>query len=813
MLNELRHGFRMLLKNPGFTIVTVITLALGIGANTAIFTVVNAVLLRSLYNQDPHRLVKVWQRFKQQSGFFPFSAPDYLDIRNENQSFVWMGAFTVKTFLILGGSEPEGVTGARVEPRLFPLLGAEPALGRNFLLEEGQLGKNRVVLLSHGLWQRRFGGDPGLLGRAITVDGQSYAVVGIMKPYFQFPSGQKEVPAEQYDAWVPLAFEASELSQAGAPSMFQVIAYLKSGITLKQAQAEMETLARRIGQKYPNTNSSDFGATVVPLHEEYVGNIRPALLVLLGAVGLVLLIACANVANLQLARTAARQREIAIRSALGASRLRVMGQLLSESVLLAGLGGLVGLLLAYWGTDLLVSLIPETVQRLWKISVDGRVLCFTLGVSLLTGVLFGLTPALEASRVDLNASLKEAGRSLDQGFRRHLLRRLLLVSEVALSFVLLIGAGLLIHSFLRLVQTDRGFRSENILTLQPRLSESKYANPDQRTIFYQEVLKRIEALPGVESAAATTDLPLGGGLWGGDVTLGNEADLLFKVREAVGLIAVTPNYFRAMATPLRIGRYFTEQDRTQASRVVIINESMARHYWPGENPLGKRMGLFLSGLRQKPTWAEIVGVVGDVKHFGLEEEVPPVAYLPDLRLNPYPWITYVVHSSTDPLALAKAARHEIQAVDKDTPVQIRTMEQWLSSSLTKRRFNTLLLGIFAAVAMVLAAVGIYGVIAYSVTQRTHEIGVRVALGAQSGDVLRLVVGQGLVLILIGVGIGLAAAFPLTRVLSSMLYGVTATDPATFVAVSLLLTGVALLASYIPARRATRVDPLVALRWE
>jgi predicted permease len=821
MFNDLRYAIRMLLKNRGFTIIAVITLALGIGANTAIFSVVNAVLLRPLYDLDPQRLVTVSAKSRGSSDN-DISAPDLMDWRGQSRSFAWMGAYTDEDLVILGGHEPEWVNGARVDPDLFRLLGVAPHLGRNFLAEENQAGSGRVIVLSYGLWQRSFGGDPGVLGKTVRIEGGwrpnlagSYTVVGVMKPHFHFPSGLwKYDQGEDYSAWVPLVLDAKERSERER-HFLRVLGYLKPDVTLEQAQAQMEIITRRIGQQH-KADHREMTASVVPAHDLYVRELRPALELLLMAVGFVLLIACANVANLQLARISGRQREMSIRAALGANRLRIIRQLLVESVLLSGLGGLLGLLLAHWATRLLVALASEQVRRLWGIELDGRVLAFTLAISVLTGILFGLAPALQISRVDLNQSLKEAARSLDPGFQRQGLRKFLLMAEVALAFVLLIGAGLLVRSFLHLQKIDPGFSPENLLTLETLLSEPKYPSRDQLVAAHRQILRRIETVPEVESAGATNFLPLtissDWQVWSDRITLGNSTgtpSTNSPVEETRAVVSnITARYLQTMGTALRTGRYFTEQDRLEPSGVGIINESLSRHLWRDENPIGKRIGLFLT--QEKPTWVEVIGVVADVNHFGLDRKASQVVYIPGLQGGT---AIYAVRSKANLSKLAKVIQREIWSVDADVPIYIRPMEWWVDGSLAKRRFNTILLGIFGAAALLLAAVGIYGVISYAVAQRTHEIGIRMALGARQTDVLKLVVGQGLKLVLIGLGLGLAAALLLTRVLSSFLFGVTATDAATFASVALLLTGVALLACYIPAHRAAKVDPMIALHHE
>jgi putative ABC transport system permease protein len=617
---------------------------------------------------------------------------------------------------------------------------------------------------------------------------------------------------EDYAAWVPLALDVRERSQREW-HFLHVIAYLKPKVTLQEAQAEMETITRRIGQQHAHDHR-EMGASVGLVHEQYVRELRPALQLLFVAVGFVLLIVCANVATLQLARISGRQREMAIRAALGANRLRIIRQLLVESVLLSGLGGLLGLLVAHWATGLMKALASEQVRSLWQIEVDDRVLGFTLVISVVTGILFGLAPALQTSRVDLNKSLKEAARALDPGFQRQGMRKSLLIAEVALAFVLLIGAGLLARSFRHLQKVDLGFRPENLLTLETRLSEPKHHSLDQRVAVHRQILNRIETASEVESAGATNFLPLTTSVdWRERITLGSSTgtpSTTTPVGEEIWAvsISVTPNYLQTMDVPLRAGRYFTEQDRLEPSGVSILNESLARRSWPNENPIGKRIGLFLT--QEKPTWVEVIGVVADVKQFGLDREASQVVYTPGLRGG---IAVYAVRSQTNLPRLAKVIQREIWSVDPDIPIYVRPMEWWLEGSLARRRFNTLLLGIFAGTALLIAAVGIYGVISYSVSQRTHEIGIRMALGAQQRNVFKLVMGGGLKLVLIGLGIGLLGALALTRILSSFLFGVTPMDPVAFAGVSLFFSATALLACYIPARRATKVDPIVALRYE
>jgi putative ABC transport system permease protein len=801
---DLRYGLRTLVKNPGFTAVAVIALALGIGANSAIFSVVNTVLLRPLPYKDPERLVMVWEDNTRHG--YPRDTPaagNYIDWRDQSQVFESMAAMTDQSFNLTGAGDPEKIEGERVSANLFSLLGVEPQLGRAFSPEEDQPGRSHVIIISHGLWQRRFGSDMKITGKPLTLNGESYEVIGVMPPDFHFPSRDAEM-------WVPIAFTSEEAANRRRHYL-QVVARMKPGVTLEQARAEMTAIATRLQQQYPNSNTN-LGATVTSLHDYVAGNIKPALLVLLGAVGFVLLVACANVANLLLARAAVRQKEIAIRVALGASRFRLLRQFLTESILLAALGGGLGLLLSLWGVSLLQAFIPENISQVKAVTVDGKVLLFTLLVSLLTGLIFGLAPATQASNFNLNETLKEGGRDSSAGNRGARIRGLLVVAEVAVSLLLLIGAGLLINSFLRLRHVDPGFRTDNLLTMKVVLPKTKYPDPARRAAFYTELLRRVEALPGVKSAAVTTNLPL--------YRQGNSISIAIEGRPepppgqepTVVTRVVSPHYFQTMGIQLLQGRELGAEDRQDSPAAVVISETMAHKFWPGEDAMGKRIS---AGKPQSPDdWIRVVGVVKDVRQFELDADPKPQMYFSYEQAGFFEPNDLVVSTSVEPLSLAATVRKAVWEIDKDQPVSdIRTMEAILADSIARQRFSMLLFGIFAALALVLAAVGIYGVMSYSVAQRTREIGLRMALGAQRSDVLKMVVGQGLKLVLIGVVFGLAAAFILTRLMSSLLFGVSATDPVTFITISLVLVGVAVLSSFIPAHRATKVDPMVALRAE
>jgi len=803
-LHDVRYAARLQRKNPGFTIVAVIALALGIGANTAIFSVVNTILLRPLPYKDPERLVMVWEDASKQG--YPRDTPaaaNFVDWRDQNHVFEGMAAISDESFNLTGAGEPERLEGNTVSATLFPLLGVEPHVGRVFTAAEDQPGAQRVVLLSYALWQRRFGGDPNIVGQALTLNGQSHIVVGVMPAQFQFPSTDSQV-------WVPIAFTQEDAANRNRHYL-QVVARLKSGVSLAQAQSEMNTVAARLQQQYPQSNT-DLGAAVQSLHEYLVGDIKPALLILLGAVGLVLLIACANVANLLLARAAVRQKEIAVRVALGARRARLIRQFLTESVLLSTLGGLVGLAIAYVGLVLLKAFIPENISQAREISMDLKVLGFTFLVSVATGLIFGLAPAVQAARFNQIDTLKEGGRDAATGGGGKRLRSVLVTAEVAISLVLLIGAGLLINSFLRLRNVDPGFRAENLLTMKIVLPDTKYERRAQRSAFYTDLIQRVQSLAGVKSVAVTTNLPLY--RQGNSISIGIEGqpDPPPGQERIVVTRIISPRYFETMSIPVLRGRELSEQDTDKTPRVVVVSETMARRYWPGEDVVGKRISV---GKITKPEdWLQVIGVVKDVRQFELTADPKPQMYLPYRQFGFFDARDLVVKTDVDPASLAATVRKAVWEIDKDQPVSnIQTMENILADSIARQRFSMLLLAIFAAVALVLAGVGIYGVMSYSVAQRTREIGIRMALGAQTGAVLKLAVGYGMKLVLAGLVIGLIAAFALTRVMATLLFGVTATDPATFTLISLLLIAVAVVASYVPARRATKVNPIIALRYE
>ncbi|MBA3255725.1 MAG: ABC transporter permease [Pyrinomonadaceae bacterium] len=797
LIQDIRYGIRSLLKRPGFTAIALIALALGIGANTAIFSLVNAVLLRPLPFADPDRLVWVWGNISNGGNRASVAPLDFLDFRKENKTFEEFAAsFGVPLHLNLTGiGEPERLSAAGVTGNYFQALGAKPALGRTFLLENEKPGSDQVAVLSYALWQKRFGGDPAIVNKTVTLDGRTFEVIGVMPRDFSFP--------QTAELWVPINFDYSpEMKQRKAHFM-RPIGKLKAGVTLAQAQADTDAIARRLEEQYPDSNTG-WNLRLVSLREQLVGNTRPTLFILLGAVALVLLIACANVANLLLVRAATRQKEIALRTALGAGRFRIVRQMITESVLLALLGGALGTLLAIWGVDLLVTLGGDNIPATAHVKIDATVLGFTLLVSLVTGLLFGLVPALRTMRLNLSEFLKEGGRSGSQGASRNRARSVLVVLESAVAVVLLIGAGLLIRSLIQLQNQSPGFDAHNVLTMRVDLSRQKYPTPDKAVTFFEQLETRLGGLPGVESVGFVTELPLSGQPNDMPFTVEGRPPVTINDSFGADFRRVNQHYFRTLRIPLLRGRNFTQQDVRQSEKVLIISEILARRVFPNEDPLGKR--LVMAAGNQV---FEIIGIAGDIRHRSLETQPYAAMYMPTYATG---WTNAVLRTQGDPTTLAAAVRREVQAIDPDQPVAaVKTMQQWLDTSVAAPRYRTALLGLFALVALVLASTGIYGVMSYSVTQRTHEIGVRMALGARQLDVLKLVVRQGMSLVVIGVGLGLLGAFALTRLMTTLLFGVTAKDPITFVSVATLLALVALLACYIPARRATRVDPLEALR--
>jgi predicted permease len=816
LFQDFRYGLRILASNAGFTIVAVLTLMLGIGANTAIFSVINGVLLQPLPYHDPSRLVIMGEKTPE-FDMMSVAYPNFLDWQKENRSFENLAAHRWEDYDLTGGGMPEHLKGRMVSAGFFSTLGITPLLGRDFVAREDHLGAARVVMISGGLWKRRFGGSSDVIGKLISLSGQGYTVIGVVPADFRFwDAADVFTLLGQWDDVLARSREAH-------PGL-RAIGRLKPGVSQEQAQADMNTVAAQLAQVYPKSNAHH-GVTVRPLAQEIVGDVRPALLVLLGAVGFVLLIACANVVNLLLARSTSRRREMAIRAALGASQGRVVRQVLTESVLIALAGGALGLLLARWGTQAVVAAIPGGLPRMENIGVDGWVLAFTLAVSVATGIVFGLAPALEMSRLDLHTTLQEGSRGSTGGQDR--LRSMLMAAEVAASLVLLIGAGLMLKTMWQLSRVRPGFNPRSMLTFSVGLSPANRATPDRVRTVYRQLAEDIGALPGVQAAGMVDDVPLTGSdselpFWvSGRPRPSSQSEMLWALN-----YDVSPGYLRAMGIPLLRGRFLSDADIKGSAPVIVIDEMMAKSLFPQQDPVGQSIRIavpegFGPGLDGP---IHIVGVVGHVKHFGLDSDAAakiqyqvylPFVQLPD-QIIPLvaSGMTMMVRTSVDPLSLVSAVRRRVSERDGDQPVfGIETMEQIVSESVAGRRFSMLLLGIFAGLALVLATVGIYGVISYTATQRTHEIGIRMALGADRTDVLRLVVGHGLRLSLIGIGAGLAAALGLTRLMSSLLYGVRATDAVTFAAVSLLLAGVAIVASYLPARRAMRVDPMIALRYE
>jgi putative ABC transport system permease protein len=819
LIQDLRYGARMLLKNPGISFVVVLALALGIGANTAIFSVVNAVLLRPLPYDEADRLVFLTESSKTMDEI-SVSYPDFTDWRNQNHVFEKIGVYNRESYNLTGGGEPERILAAQASADLFSALRVQAAIGRVFNNDEDKPGGAPVVVLSYALWQRRFGGQPGIINQQLTFNNKSYTVIGVMPQGFQFP--------RLAEMWVPVGQLSGTESwqERGNHPGLNGVARLKPGVTLTQAKAEMDNIAANLEKQYPDSNAGN-GVHVQPMLDAFVSDVRPTLWVLFAAVGFVLLIACANIANLLLARASARRKEMAIRAALGAGRWRIARQLLTESVLMSLAGAAFGLLVARWGIELILYISPNAIPRSQEIGLDWRVLAFTLGVAFVTGVLFGLVPALQAGVVDVHETLKETGRSVTS---RQWLRNSLVVAEVATTLVLLVGAGLMIRSFYHLQKVNPGFSYEHLTSFSISAPEKKYATEQQRISFYNRLLENISSLPGVESAAAASGLPLGNNGWQTGFTVEGRQPPPRDQIPLMEVCLVTPDYFRSMNIPLKRGRYFTSQDdrswlagrdlsklgedeRTTAGvNSIIIDEEFAQRHWPNEDPVGQRIRL--GGTDPKAPVVTVLGVVGRVKMEGLSQDSKRVqGYFSFAQLGNGS-MTVIIKGSSDPNQLAAAVRQQLKQIDPDQPIyNVRTMNEIRADSVAPERLNLTLLSIFAGLALLLAIVGIYGVMSYSVTQRTHEIGIRMAIGAQPRDVFRMVIRQGMMLALIGVGLGLAGAFGLTRLMATMLFGVQPTDPATFAVIAILLTLVALVACYVPGRRATKVDPVVSLRYE
>jgi len=805
LITDIRYGFRSLLKRPGATAIALVTLALGIGVNTAIFSAVDSILLRPLPFNNPERIVSVWEQSPSLGIQQNQAAPaNFFDLRNQNQVFEALGAYGPLDINLTGAGDPERLDGQLVSANVFSILGVAPALGRTFLPNEDQPGQEHVVVLSDALWARRFNRDPAIINRNIALNGESFTVVGVMPRGFFFPVRETEL-------WTPWAMEPDQASGRG-DHYLGLVARLKTGVSIERANADLAAIGQRLATEYPRTNEG-LGFIARSLHRDYVGDLRLPMLILFGAVALVLLIACANVANLLLAQATTRRKEIAIRIALGARRWTIVRQMLVESLLLASGGGLLGVVGAYWGVEALTKFLPESLSKLQGVNIDARVLLFTLGVSLLTAIVFGGVPALLASRTTPGATLSDVARDVAGGTSGRHVRRLLVVSEVALAVVLLVSAGLLIRSFQLLRQVEPGFNPENALTMRMVLPFPKYAKKEARSSFYDEVLRQVKETPGVEAAGMITFMPLSfSGMNFSFSVDGRAAPSDMNLPFALFRV-VSPDYFRAMGIPLLRGRYFETQDSQDTTPVTLINRRLAEQYWPGEDAIGKRLKV---GPADSPnSWLTVVGVVGDVRQTGLQVQKLEfyVPYMQERRSFMAPR-DLVVRTKADPAVIAAAVRKAVWSVDKDQPVSnVRTVNEVFSAAISQERFQALMLGLSATLALVLACVGLYGVISYSVVQRTHEIGVRMALGAQPVDVLSLVIRQGMSLTFVGLVVGIVAGTFVTRVLTDMLFGVTPRDPLTFAGVPVLLLIVAFLACYIPARRATRIDPLEALRYE
>lgn len=805
-LQDLRYGLRMLLKNLSFSATAILLLALGIAATTTIFSIVNAVLLRPLPYEQPQQLVAIQDIDRSRGGeIVPVAAANFLDWRAQNRVFSGMTVIQLSPVNYVDAGNPERLRGASVSPNLMTLLGIKPIVGRSFLPEEEKPGHNMVVVISYSLWQRRFAGQPNVLGQSVRLDSKQYTVIGVMPEQFDFP-GQLRAPAE---LWIPMEVN-EELRQARGNHSAIAIARLKPGISITQAQTEMSTIASRLARQYPDADAAFDKVSIVSLHELLVGNIRQALFALLAAVSCLLLIACANVANLLLVRASIRQREIALRSALGASRSRLVRQLLTESILLSTLGGLLGLLLSVGSIQLLKWFGPSNLPRLQEVSLDLPVLGFALVLSVITGLLFGLAPALQVSQGDLNKNLKEGGRASTGGAKHLQLRNLLVIAEIALALLLLTSAGLLVRSFMVLQGVDPGFNPQGLVTTKISLAQTNYPKPQQQTAFFQNVLERIRVLPGVKAASAVAAMPMSGSNMILAFTIQEHPPLKPEQQPSSGFNAVSADYFQTMGIPLIRGRRFTAFDREGSPKVAVISQTMAKRFFPGEDPIGKHL---VVGYDTKNNIHEIIGIVGDVHHTSLDAEGRADAYAPFQQV-PLLFMSLVIRSDVGVNGLTPLIRKEVLAIDSSQSIsKVTSVEQLVADTVAQPRFQMLLIGLFAGLALILATVGIYGVMAYSVTQRTNELGIRLALGAQPRDVLKMILSQGMLLVTIGLGLGLMLSLATGRLLASFLFGISPTDAPTFVGVSLILALAALLACYLPAQKATRVDPMIALRQE
>jgi putative ABC transport system permease protein len=815
LINDLQYGLRMLLKHPLVTAIAVITLALGIGANTAIFSVVNAVLLNPLPFREPDRVVALWESVPNQ-GRSRVTPANFHDWKKQNTVFEDVASFGRNSLTLTGDGEPEQLVGARVSSGYFAVIGVEPIIGRSFTAEEYELGKGRVVILGHALWQRRYGGDRNIINRNITLDDMPYTVVGVMPrglyPVSPLNPGRITFDEQEQNFWLPMSFTA-EWAAARSAHVLGVVARLKQGVTKEQATAEMNAIGRRLEKEYVANRGE--GILVSPFMDEVVGNVRPALLTLLGAVGVVLLIACANVAGLLLAQHAGRSKEIAIRAALGAGRRRLVRQFFIEGLLLSLLGTVAGLALASLGLKVLLQFVPAGVPRLAGVSLNWRVLGFTILIALGTCLIFGLIPALETSKLDLNSALEQSGRTSGPGASKLRFRQLLVVFQMSMAVMLVIGAGLLVKSFWLLQRVDPGFESEHVLSAGLTLTLSKYSEPEQINNFHKQLLERVSAIPGVKHATLAYDHPLTSN-WIDSFQVEGRVLPADSRSQSANFVPIGPEYFDTVGLKLVGGRRFTQGDDADHPGVVLVNESFVKNYFPNENALGQKLRLGPPGRiwkNKKLTSFEIVGVVRDVKLAGLEAPSEPAYYIPASQA-PLEDMTILVRTTTDPLSIVGALRQAVWSIDPNQPIaNISTLEKVVDDSVAPRRLNMLLMGLFGGLAMLLSAVGIYGLLSHAVTQRTQEMGIRMALGAQVNDVLKLVLKQGMMLVVIGEIIGLVGALALTRLIRGLLFGVTPNDATTFVVVAAVLGIVALLACYFPARRATKVDPLIALRYE